>query len=210
LHVVVGAEVGVEGSDGCLLFGCRREDWIGTYGLIPPRSQIVLMEYATIPSAACHERKASRSSSDDARPMRDWQINSEQLAVANSGEWFAALEPAFQRAVLELSRIIVLAAGTLTSISISRRGTEWIDLLVTSNAALTHVTARLPRLSTSISTQSAINIVAQPLVPHFSPICCRFAQGESALERTLVPRQRRCRVLCFEPMSRAASLVWRA
>ena len=42
----------------------------------------------------------------------------EQLAVVNSGEWFAALEPAFQRAVLGSSHVMVLAAGE----SVFRRG----------------------------------------------------------------------------------------
>ena len=38
-------------------------------------------------------------------------ITQEQLAVLRSSEWFAALEPAFQRAVLASSRVRVLAAG---------------------------------------------------------------------------------------------------
>jgi CRP-like cAMP-binding protein len=35
----------------------------------------------------------------------------EQLAVLKSGAWFAALEPAFQQAVLDSSRVMVLSAG---------------------------------------------------------------------------------------------------
>jgi CRP/FNR family transcriptional regulator, cyclic AMP receptor protein len=38
-------------------------------------------------------------------------ITQEQLAVLKSSEWFAALEPAFQQAVLASSRVRVLAAG---------------------------------------------------------------------------------------------------
>lgn len=38
-------------------------------------------------------------------------LTPEQLTVVNSGEWFSALEPGFQRAVLESSRITSLAAG---------------------------------------------------------------------------------------------------
>ncbi|MGC2834201.1 MAG: cyclic nucleotide-binding domain-containing protein, partial [Methylocella sp.] len=45
------------------------------------------------------------------KAVRSAAITPEQLAVVNSGEWFAALEPAFQRAVLGSSRVIVLAAG---------------------------------------------------------------------------------------------------
>jgi CRP/FNR family transcriptional regulator, cyclic AMP receptor protein len=39
-------------------------------------------------------------------------ITLEQLAVLKSSEWFAALEPAFQQAVLVSSRVRVLAAAT--------------------------------------------------------------------------------------------------
>jgi CRP/FNR family cyclic AMP-dependent transcriptional regulator len=38
-------------------------------------------------------------------------ITQEQLAVLKSSEWFAALEPAFQQAVLASSRVRLLAAG---------------------------------------------------------------------------------------------------
>src|SRR5262245_47846115 len=38
-------------------------------------------------------------------------ITQKQLAVLNSSEWFAALEPAIQQAVLASSRVMVLAAG---------------------------------------------------------------------------------------------------
>jgi CRP/FNR family transcriptional regulator, cyclic AMP receptor protein len=38
-------------------------------------------------------------------------ITQEQLAVLKSSEWFAALEPAFQQAMLASSRVRVLAAG---------------------------------------------------------------------------------------------------
>jgi CRP-like cAMP-binding protein len=41
-----------------------------------------------------------------------------QLAVLNSSEWFAALDPGFQQAVLRSSRVIKLAAGE----SVFRRG----------------------------------------------------------------------------------------
>jgi CRP/FNR family transcriptional regulator, cyclic AMP receptor protein len=43
--------------------------------------------------------------------VRSAALTPEQLAVVNSGEWFAALKPAFQRAVLGSSRVRVLAAG---------------------------------------------------------------------------------------------------
>ena len=43
--------------------------------------------------------------------VRSAALTGEQLAVVNSGEWFAGLEPAFQRAVLGSSRAMVLAAG---------------------------------------------------------------------------------------------------
>jgi CRP/FNR family transcriptional regulator, cyclic AMP receptor protein len=39
------------------------------------------------------------------------EITQEQLAVLKSSEWFAALEPAFQQAVLASSRVSVLPAG---------------------------------------------------------------------------------------------------
>jgi CRP/FNR family cyclic AMP-dependent transcriptional regulator len=39
-------------------------------------------------------------------------MTQEQLAVLNRSEWFAALEPALQQAVLASSRVMVLAAGT--------------------------------------------------------------------------------------------------
>jgi CRP-like cAMP-binding protein len=42
----------------------------------------------------------------------------EQLAVVMNGEWFAALDPAFQRAVLGSSRVMVLEVGE----SVFRRG----------------------------------------------------------------------------------------
>jgi CRP/FNR family transcriptional regulator, cyclic AMP receptor protein len=38
-------------------------------------------------------------------------ITQEQLAVLKSSEWFTALEPAFQQAVLTSSRVMVLTAG---------------------------------------------------------------------------------------------------
>jgi CRP/FNR family cyclic AMP-dependent transcriptional regulator len=50
--------------------------------------------------------------------VRSAGIAQEQVAVVMSGEWFAALDPAFQRAVLASSRIMVLAAGE----SVFRRG----------------------------------------------------------------------------------------
>jgi CRP-like cAMP-binding protein len=43
--------------------------------------------------------------------VRSAALTPEQLAVVKSGEWFAALEPAFQRAVLGSSRVMMLAAG---------------------------------------------------------------------------------------------------
>src|SRR5262245_24612750 len=43
--------------------------------------------------------------------VRSAALTPEQLAVVNSGGWFAALEPAFQRAVLGSSRVMVLATG---------------------------------------------------------------------------------------------------
>jgi CRP/FNR family transcriptional regulator, cyclic AMP receptor protein len=43
--------------------------------------------------------------------VRSAAITAEQRAVLRGGEWFAELEPAFQRAVLESSRVMVLAAG---------------------------------------------------------------------------------------------------
>ena len=43
--------------------------------------------------------------------VRSATITQAQLAVLKSSEWFAALEPAFQRAMLESSRVRVLAAG---------------------------------------------------------------------------------------------------
>jgi CRP/FNR family transcriptional regulator, cyclic AMP receptor protein len=45
-------------------------------------------------------------------------LNPEQLAVLQSGEWFATLETRFQRAVLGSSRVMVLTAGE----SVFRRG----------------------------------------------------------------------------------------
>jgi CRP-like cAMP-binding protein len=50
--------------------------------------------------------------------VRSAALTPEQLAVVTSGEWFAALDPAFQRAVLESSRVMVLGAGE----SVFRRG----------------------------------------------------------------------------------------
>jgi CRP-like cAMP-binding protein len=43
--------------------------------------------------------------------VRSAALTPEQLVVVYSGEWFPALEPAFQRAVLGSSRVMVLAAG---------------------------------------------------------------------------------------------------
>ena len=43
--------------------------------------------------------------------VRSVALSPEQLAVVMNGEWFSALEPAFQRAVLASSRVIVLTAG---------------------------------------------------------------------------------------------------
>ena len=43
--------------------------------------------------------------------VRSAALTPEQLAVVMSGEWFAALDPAFQRAVLGSSRATVLGAG---------------------------------------------------------------------------------------------------
>jgi CRP/FNR family transcriptional regulator, cyclic AMP receptor protein len=43
--------------------------------------------------------------------VRSAAITQEQLAVLTSSEWFAALEPAFQQALLVSSRVRVLAAG---------------------------------------------------------------------------------------------------
>jgi len=43
--------------------------------------------------------------------IRSAALTLEQMAVVKSGEWFAALDPAFQRAVLGLSRVMVLDAG---------------------------------------------------------------------------------------------------
>ena len=45
------------------------------------------------------------------KPVRSSAITHEQQAVLRSGEWFAALEPAFRQAVLESSRVMVLAPG---------------------------------------------------------------------------------------------------
>jgi CRP/FNR family transcriptional regulator, cyclic AMP receptor protein len=45
-------------------------------------------------------------------------LTPEQVAVVNSGDWFPALPPAFRRAVLNSSRIMLLAAGA----SVFRRG----------------------------------------------------------------------------------------
>jgi CRP-like cAMP-binding protein len=45
-------------------------------------------------------------------------LTPEQLAVVMSGEWFAPLDPVFQRAVLGSSRVIVLATGE----AVFRRG----------------------------------------------------------------------------------------
>ena len=38
-------------------------------------------------------------------------MTQEQLAVLKSSEWFAALDPATQQAVITSSRVLVLAAG---------------------------------------------------------------------------------------------------
>ena len=43
--------------------------------------------------------------------VRSAALTPEQQAVVNGGDWFAALDPAFQRAVLGSSRVIVLTAG---------------------------------------------------------------------------------------------------
>src|SRR5262245_30384837 len=43
--------------------------------------------------------------------VRSGAITQKQLAVLNSSEWFAALEPAFQQAVLASSRVMVLSSG---------------------------------------------------------------------------------------------------
>jgi CRP/FNR family transcriptional regulator, cyclic AMP receptor protein len=43
--------------------------------------------------------------------VRSAALTPGQLAVVNSGEWFAALKPAFQRAALGSSRVMVLTAG---------------------------------------------------------------------------------------------------
>src|SRR5690242_19187798 len=43
--------------------------------------------------------------------VRSAAISPEQLGVLRSSEWFAALEPAFQQAVLTASRAIAVAAG---------------------------------------------------------------------------------------------------
>ena len=43
--------------------------------------------------------------------VRPVAMTPEQLAVLNSSEWFAALGPAFQQAVLGSSRVMVLSAG---------------------------------------------------------------------------------------------------
>jgi CRP-like cAMP-binding protein len=43
--------------------------------------------------------------------VRSAAMTQEQLAVLKSGDWFAALEPAFQQDVLASSRVMVLAAG---------------------------------------------------------------------------------------------------
>jgi len=50
--------------------------------------------------------------------VRSAGLTPEQLAVVQGGEWFAALEPGLQRAVLGSSRVMVLAAGE----SVFRRG----------------------------------------------------------------------------------------
>jgi len=50
--------------------------------------------------------------------VRSAALTPEQLAVLQSGEWFAALDTHFQRAVLGSSRVMVLAAGE----SVFRRG----------------------------------------------------------------------------------------
>jgi CRP/FNR family transcriptional regulator, cyclic AMP receptor protein len=50
--------------------------------------------------------------------VRSAALTAQQLAVVRDGEWFAALEPAFQQAVLESSRVVVLAAG----LAVFRRG----------------------------------------------------------------------------------------
>jgi len=52
--------------------------------------------------------------------VRSSALTPEQLAVLNSSEWFAALEPAFQQAVLGSSRVIVVGAGQ----SIFHRGDQ--------------------------------------------------------------------------------------
>src|SRR5262245_2815332 len=43
--------------------------------------------------------------------VRSAALTLQQLAVVKSGEWFAALDPSFQRDVLDFSRVMVLAAG---------------------------------------------------------------------------------------------------
>jgi CRP/FNR family transcriptional regulator, cyclic AMP receptor protein len=43
--------------------------------------------------------------------VRSTAITPEQLAVLKSSEWFRALDPGFQQAVLESSRVMVLAGG---------------------------------------------------------------------------------------------------
>ena len=44
-------------------------------------------------------------------PARSAAITPEQLAVLKSCQWFGALDPAFQQAVLKSSRVMVLASG---------------------------------------------------------------------------------------------------
>jgi CRP/FNR family cyclic AMP-dependent transcriptional regulator len=43
--------------------------------------------------------------------VKSGAISQKHLAALKSSDWFAALEPAFQRAVLESSRVMVLGAG---------------------------------------------------------------------------------------------------
>lgn len=45
------------------------------------------------------------------KAVRSAAITPTQQAVLKGGEWFGALEPGFQQAVLESSRVVVLAAG---------------------------------------------------------------------------------------------------
>src|SRR5262245_61457752 len=91
------------------------------------RSQIILFLHRCSPgnsiaascAAVCRRADTARNLAGMGLAMqramneavRSGAMTREQLAVLKSSEWFAALKPAFQEAVLASSRVLVLPAG---------------------------------------------------------------------------------------------------